>query len=65
MIEVQTFNAGGDVVASDVFMRNDSVLRMARKTFDAGNGMAINGRDCFTFAEVERALRVVGAEVVA
>lgn len=65
MIEVQTFNAGGDVVASERFIRNDGVLKMARKTFDAGNGMAINGRDCFSFAEVERALRTVGAEVIA
>lgn len=65
MINVQTFNAGGDIVASEQFMRAESVRKMARITFNKGMGVAINGNDCFSFAEVDRALRVVEAEVVA
>lgn len=66
MINVQTFNASGDVVAAESFHAESAALRLARIAFKMDNGVAINGVDCFTFAEAERALRrVVAVEVAA
>ena len=66
MINVQTFNAAGDVVACESFRAEGGALKMARMAFKFGCGVAINGFDCFTFAEAERALtRTVAEEVAA
>lgn len=66
MIEVQTFNASGDVVFADKFRGEGGALKTARIAFKMGCGVAINGVDCFTFAEAERALtKTVAEEVMA
>lgn len=57
MIEVHAFNAAGDVICRETFVNESGAHRMARIAFNMGCGIAINGRDCFTFAEAERALR--------
>jgi hypothetical protein len=65
MINVQTFNASGDVVACENFHREGGALKLARIAFKMGCGVAINGVDCFTFAEAERALNATVAVEVA
>ncbi len=66
MIDVQTFNASGDVVACESFRAESAALKLARIAFKMGCGVAINGVDCFSFAEAERALtRTVAEEVMA
>lgn len=66
MIDVQTFNTAGDVVAAESFRSEGGALKMARMAFKFGCGVAINGMDCFTFAEAERALnRAAAVEVAA
>lgn len=65
MIDVQTFNASGDVVACESFHTESAALKLARVAFKMDCGVAINGMDCFSFAEAERALRIASAEVVA
>lgn len=65
MIEVQMFNASGDVTFADRFSNAAGVLMMARRAFGNDCGMAINGVDCFTFAEAERAIIKTTAEVAA
>lgn len=65
-INVQSFNASGDVIYSDSFKSPDGVLKTARVAFKLGHGIAIEGIDCFTFAEAERAIiRATAQEVVA
>jgi len=57
MIEVHAFNSVGDVICRETFVNESGAHRMARIAFSCGHGVAINGRDCYTFAEAERALR--------
>lgn len=63
-IEVQTFNASGDVIACETFRSDAGAMKLARIAFKMDCGVAINGNDCFSFAEVERALRQSHAEEV-
>ena len=65
MIDVQTFNASGDVVACESFHHEAGALKLAHIAFKMDCGVAINGVDCFSFAEAERALRVSNAVEVA
>ena len=65
MINVQTFNSSGDVVFAEDFQTEGGALKMARLAFKFGNGVVINGRDCFTFNEAESALRNATAVEVA
>ena len=65
MINVQTFNASGDVVDCESFRHEACALNMARVAFKMDCGVAINGVDCFSFAEVECALRNANAVEVA
>ena len=64
MIEVQTFNATGDVVYQERFYGTVGPMKIARGAFQRNCGIAINGVDCFTFAEAERAIRRVADTIV-
>jgi len=65
MIDVQTFNSNGDIIANDSCDRESAVRRLARYAFAKLGGVSINGHDCFTFHEVDRAIKQATAEVVA
>lgn len=55
--DVQVFNASGNVQCATLIKKSSDVLKEARLTFQKGCGIAINGIDCFTFAEVERVIK--------
>jgi len=65
MTQTETFNAAGDVIAVESFHNPAGALKLARIAFSIDCCVAINGVDCFTFAEAERAIRKQFAEVVA
>lgn len=56
MYQTETFNAAGDIVARETMSKTNGVLRLARMAFKMDCCVSINGRDCFTFAEVERVI---------
>ncbi len=63
MYQIETFNAAGDIVARETMSKTNGARQLARIAFKMDCCVSINGRDCFTFAEVERVIARIESAV--